>query len=72
MSIGMKQRGKFLEISGCDGCLIGLLVMVVGGGEKLVHFGDGLDPLEWGISGLPDGVKAERSEPIGPGLDATG
>ena len=44
----------------------------VGGGEKLVHFDDGLDPLEWGISGLPDGVKAERTEPIGPGLDATG
>jgi hypothetical protein len=45
---------------------------IVGGGEKLVHFGGLLDPLEARHFRPASGVKAERSEPVGLGLEATG
>jgi len=44
----------------------------VGGGEKLVHFGGLLDPRRGKHFRPASGVKAERSEPAGLGLDATG
>jgi len=49
-----------------------MLAYAVGGGEKLVHFGGLLDPLRGKHFRPASGVKAERSEPAGLGLDATG